>query len=81
MLRFCNQAGKAIDLLTEMMKNDRRANINEQVIYNMMSFYEVQYPATVAVQKNALVEICSKSSKDAVNAVIYIQNHISQRRA
>ena len=57
-----------------MMKSDRRGNINEQVIYNMMSFYEVYYPATVAVMKNQLVEICSKSSKDAVNAVIYIQN-------
>ena len=77
MLRFCNQAGKSIDLLTEMMKSDRRGNINEQVIYNMMSFYEVYYPATVAVMKNQLVEICSKSSKDAVNAVIYIQNQLS----
>ena len=63
-----------------MVKNDRKANINEQVILNMMSFYEVFYPATVAVQKNALVEICSKSSKDAVNAAIYIQNQISQQR-
>ena len=40
----------------------------------MMSFYEVFYPATVADHKNTLVDICSKSSKDAVNAAIYIQN-------
>ena len=40
----------------------------------MMSFYEVYYPATVADHKNTLVDICSKSGKDAVNAAIYVQN-------
>ena len=48
LIRFCNQAGKAIDILKEMMKNDTKGNINEQVILNMMSFYEVQYPAAVS---------------------------------
>ena len=71
---FCNQTGRAIEILTDLIKSDRKANINEQVISNMMSFYEVYYPATVADHKNTLVDICSKSSKDAVNAAIYIQN-------
>lgn len=43
-----------------------------------MSFYEVFYPASVSDHKNTLVDICSKSSKDAVNAAIYIQNSHSQ---
>lgn len=63
-----------------MIKNDAKGNINEQVILNMMSFYEVYYPAKVAEHKNSLVEICSKGSKDAVNAAIYIQNQLSQQR-
>lgn len=58
----------------DLVKSDRQANINEQVISNMMSFYEIYYPATVADHKNTLVDICSKSSKDAVNAAISIQN-------
>ena len=56
----------------DLIKSDKKANINEQVIANMMSFYEIYYPATVTDHKNSLVEICSKSSKDAVNAAICI---------
>ena len=75
---FCNQAGRAINILMDLIKSDRKANINEQVISNMMSFYEVYYPATVADHKNILVDICSKSSKDAVNAAIDMQNNQGQ---
>ena len=56
----------------DLIKSDKKASINEQVIANMMSFYEIYYPATVTDHKNSLVEICSKSSKDAVNAAICI---------
>jgi len=36
----------------------------------MNSFYEVHYPAIVKERKEALIEICSKNSKDAVTAYI-----------
>ena len=71
---FCNQTGRAIDILMDLIKGDRIANLNEQVIANLMSFYEVYYPATVSDHKKTLLDICSKSSKDAVNAAMYIQN-------
>ena len=60
--------------MMDLVKSDRKANINEQVISNMMSFYEIYYPATVSDHKNTLVDICSKSAKDAVTAAISIQN-------
>ena len=55
---FCNQTGRAIEILSELLKGDRKGNLNEQIISNMMSFYEVFYPATVTDHKSALVDIC-----------------------
>lgn len=47
---------------------------------NMMSFYEVYYPATVSDHKNTLLGICSKNGKDAVNAAMEIHNASSGAR-
>ena len=39
--RFCNEAGKAIDLIEKLVKGDPKKNINEQIIQNLMGFYEI----------------------------------------
>ena len=41
MFRFCNETGKAIELMEKFVKMDPKKNINEQSISNLMSFYEI----------------------------------------
>ena len=57
-----------------MIKIDPKKNINEQVVQNIMSLYDIQYPNKEVCRnyQNILVEYCSTNSKDSVNASIYV---------
>ena len=59
--------------MEKLIKVDPRKNLNEQVISNLMSFYDIQYPYPQQ-QKQQLAEFCSKEAKDNVNAAVYVQN-------
>jgi len=77
-LVFQNKAGKAIEILMDMIKKNG-LNITEQVIGNLFAFYEVFYPSSdkdnmpniLNDRKDDLIKICSKRSKDAVMASHY----------
>lgn len=43
-LRFCNETLKAIESLEKLIKVDPKKNLNEQLVSNLMSFYDIQFP-------------------------------------
>lgn len=76
---FLNNTGKAIETLKDLIKMDgAKYKINEDMVSNMMVFYEVYYPSSADVspnilenQKNDLIEILNKKGlKDAVLSTI-----------
>lgn len=42
--RFCNETLKAIEYIEKLIRVDPRKNLNEQLIANLMSFYDIQFP-------------------------------------
>ena len=70
--RFCNETIKAIESLEKLIKVDPRKNLNEQLVSNLMSLYDIQFPFPNQ-QKQALADFCSKQAKDNVNAAVYVQ--------
>eukprot|EP00347_Sterkiella_histriomuscorum_P001642 403371239 len=69
---FCNETAKSIETLEKLIKMDPKKNLNEQIVQNLMSFYEIQYPFPQN-QKTILADYCGKSAKDNVNAAVYVQ--------
>ena len=49
---FINQTQKAIDTLQDLIKNDGKMHITEQVVSNLMAFYEVHYPCSSDKEKD-----------------------------
>lgn len=49
---FINQTQKAIDTLTDLIKSNGKIHITEQVINNLMAFYEVHYPTSETKDPN-----------------------------
>jgi hypothetical protein len=43
-LSFCNETLKAIESLEKLIKVDPKKNLNEQLVSNLMSFYDIQFP-------------------------------------
>jgi hypothetical protein len=44
LLRFCNETLKAIESIEKLIKVDPRKSLNEQIVSNLMSFYDIQFP-------------------------------------
>ena len=40
-LSFCNETLKAIESLEKLIKVDPKKNLNEQLVSNLMSFYDI----------------------------------------
>ena len=57
-----------------MLKKDPHKNINEQVVANLVSMYDIHHACDANEKKIALAEYCSKNSKDCVNAAMYVQH-------
>lgn len=51
---FINQTQKAIDTLTDLIKSNGKMNITEQVVNNLMAFYEVHYPTSETKDPNEI---------------------------
>lgn len=83
---FINQNQKAIDTLTELIKTNSKSNVTEQLVSNLIAFYEVHYPASektgpsiLQEQKSALLETCMKrGTKDAVMASNHFASYSKQ---
>lgn len=57
------------------MRKDPRNNINDQVVHNLVSMYDIHYPSNANEKKATLAEWCSKNSKESVNAAIHVQHN------
>lgn len=69
---FLNKVGEAIQILEDLIKTDPVKNINEQVVQNLVSMYDIHYAHNPNDKKAILAEYCSKNSKDSVNAAVYV---------
>jgi hypothetical protein len=56
------------------MKKDPKSNINDQVVQNLVSMYDIHFPSNANEKKALLAEWCCKNSKDSVNAAVYVQH-------
>ena len=71
---FCNETVKAVQLLESLFQKDPHHNINEQIIQNIMSMYDVSSPEP-KVLKQKLVEFCAEKAKEGVNAALLISGN------
>jgi hypothetical protein len=67
-----NKTGEAIKLLEDLIKKDPLSNINDQVVQNIVSMYDIHFAQNPNDKKVTLAEFCTKNSKDSVNAAIYV---------
>ena len=71
---FLNKVGESIKTLEDLVKKDPLNNINEQVVQNIVSMYDIQFAQNPNDKKSLLADFCSKHSKDSVNAAVYVQH-------
>jgi hypothetical protein len=71
---FLNKVGESIKSLEDLVKKDPLNNINDQVIQNIVSMYDIQFAINPNDKKSLLADFCSKHSKDSVNAAVYVQH-------
>jgi len=68
------RVGESIKLLEDLIHRDSLANINEQVVQNLVSMYDIHFCHNPNEKKIELAEFCSKNGKDSVNANLYVQH-------
>jgi len=68
------KVGESIKTLEDLIQKDPLININDQVVSNLVTMYDIHYPHNSNSKKAKLAETCSKNSKDSVNANIYVQH-------
>ena len=69
---FLNKVAESVKTLEDLVKKDPINNINEQVIQNLVTMYDIQFAQNPNDKKQVLAEFCSKNSKDSVNAAVYV---------
>ena len=66
--------GESIQILEDLVKKEPMKNINDQIVQNLVSMYDIQYAHNPNDKKGVLAEFCNKNAKDSVNAALYVQN-------
>lgn len=67
---FLNKVGESIKTLEDLLKKDPSSKINDQIISNLMSMYEIWFAHNTRDKKEVLNKFCIDNGKDSVVATI-----------
>ena len=59
-------------MIEELMFKDSLGAINDQVVTSLVQMYDIHFPYNFNDKKQLLADMCTKNSKDTVNAQIYV---------
>ena len=74
---FLNKVGESIKTLEGLIKSDPENKLNEQVIQNIISMYEIWYAHNPKDKKQILNEFILKQGKDSAVAYVQMQQQAS----
>lgn len=67
---FLNKVGESIKTLEDLLKKDPQTKINDQVVTNLLSMYEIWFAHNTKEKKDVLNKFCVEHAKDSVAATI-----------